>query len=416
MIGLMNNKSKSIKVVIVGGGFAGVKAALLLSSHQNINVTLISSVPDFSYYPQLYHSATGGIMAESAIPLTDLLGGKSVELVSDTITGFDQGKKEVIGATKKTYVYDRLILAMGAVTNYFGIQGLEDFSYDIKSPAGADRFKRHLHKQLIEDKKPDTNYVVVGGGPTGVELSAALGDYLHRITKLHGLSKPKYHIDLVEAAPRILPRSPEAMSAQVTKRLQSLGVTVMAGATVKAETADQLQLAGESLKSKTVVWTAGVSNNPFFKNNADKFTLEKNGKVHVDDHLFGSQNVYVVGDNAMTQFSGMAQTALHDAVYVSADIVRESNGSSRPPYKAKKPISVIPVGPRWSAAEWGSFTFYGYPGYVLRRLADLVGYLDVESWRKAMKLWLSDSKTDDECPICQPGNQSEPLSAEPKAS
>ena len=404
------NQSKSLKVVIVGGGFAGVKTALILSHYDQVSVTLISAADNFSYFPQLYHSATGGIMAESAIPLDELLGGTSVELVKDTITTFAPDKHLVTGSSK-SYSYDRLVLAMGAVTNYFGIQGLDEFSYDIKSPAGADRFKRHLHKQLIEDKKTDTNYVIVGGGPTGVELSAALGDYLHRITKLHGMKKPKYHIDLVEAAPRILPRSPENMSVRVTKRLEALGVTVMAGATVKAETADQLQLAGESLRTKTVVWTAGVSNNPFFKANAEHFTLEKNGKVHVDDHLFGAKDVYVVGDNAFTQYSGMAQTALHDAVYVSVDILAHVGGKAHGPYKAAKPISVIPVGAHYSAAEWGPVTFYGYPGYILRRLADLVGYLDIESVPRAIKLWLSDSKREDECPICSPREQSQPVTS-----
>lgn len=403
------NHSKTLKVVIVGGGFAGVKTALILSHYPQVKVTLISSAEHFFYFPQLYHAATGGIMAESAIPLSKLFAGKPVEVVRDTVTTFDPHKKTVTGASKQEYSYDRLVLALGAVTNYFGIQGLEEFSYDIKSPVGADRFKRHLHKQLIEDKKPDVNYVVVGGGPTGVELSSALGDYLHRITRLHGIKKPNYHIDLVEAAPRILPRSPEAMSARVTKRLQSLGVTVMAGATVKAETADQLQLGGESLKSKTVVWTAGVANNPFFKNNANLFTLEKNGKVHVDDHMFGREDVYVLGDNAMTQYSGMAQTALHDAVYVSSDILAAVGGKPHKAYKAAKPISVIPVGSRWSSAEWGKFTFYGYPGYILRRLADLVGYMDVESLPAAISLWLSDSKTEDTCPICSPGEQANPV-------
>jgi NADH dehydrogenase len=165
------NHTKPLKVVIVGGGFAGVKTALILSNYSQVQVTLISSAENFFYFPQLYHAATGGIMAESAIPLTKLFAGKSVQLVRDTVTTFDPDKKHVTGASKESYAYDRLILAMGAVTNYFGIQGLEEFSYDIKSPVGADRFKRHLHKQLIEDKKPDVNYVVVGGGPTGVELS-----------------------------------------------------------------------------------------------------------------------------------------------------------------------------------------------------------------------------------------------------
>jgi NADH dehydrogenase FAD-containing subunit len=143
-----------------------------------------------------------------------------------------------------------------------------------------------------------------------------------------------------------------------------------------------------------------MSNNPFFKANSAHFTLAKNGKVLVNEHLQGPEHVYVIGDNASTQFSGMAQTALNDADYVAADIVRKLRHKTRPPYEPEAPISVIPVGDYWAAAQWGPFKFYGYPGYILRRLADLVGYADMESWPQAVKLWLQDSRREDDCPIC----------------
>src|SRR5262249_39977857 len=145
----------------------------------------------------------------------------------------------------------------------------------------AERFKQHLHRQLVEEHKPDLNYVVVGGGPTGIELAGALAGYLHRICRLHGLDHPSYRIEVVEAAPRLLPRLPESFADRIHHQLKQLGVHIMTGATVQAETATALQLQGQSLKSKTVVWTAGVANNPFFKDNAAHFNLAKNGKVEV---------------------------------------------------------------------------------------------------------------------------------------
>jgi NADH dehydrogenase len=323
-------------------------------------------------------------------------------LVHDTAVTLDPDHSAVVTASGTQYPYDELVLALGSVTNYFGIQGLEEFSYNIKSITGAERFKQHLHRQLVEDKKTDLNYVVVGGGPTGVELAGALGDYLRRITKLHGLDHPQYHIDLVEAAPRLLPRSPEDVSARVQKQLESLGVTVMTAQTVQAETADALQLGGQSLATKTVVWTAGVSNNPFFKSNAALFTLAKNGKVEVDEHLQGRPHTYVIGDNAATQYTGLAQTALFDADFATADILRVHHNHPRRAYKPKAPISVIPAGDHWAVAVWGSVKLYGLPGFVLRSLADLVGYADIESWPKAVMLWLQDSRREDDCPICQP--------------
>jgi NADH dehydrogenase len=396
----MHTTPRKPKIVIVGGGFGGVRAAARLSHHAHFDVTLISAEDSFAYYPQLYHAATGGSRSESTLPLAGILAGKPITIVRDTITQLDPDGRIITGASGATYSYDELILALGSVTNYFGIQGLKEFSYDIKSITGAERFKQHLHQELVDDKKPDLHYVVVGGGPTGIELAAALGSYLHRITKLHAMDSPRYTIELVEAAPRLLPRSPEAFAARIQRQLEHLGVHVMTGAAVQAETAEALQVNGQPITTKTVVWTAGVANNPFFKANAAHFTLAKNGKVEVNDHLQARPHVYVIGDNAATQFSGMAQTALHNADFAVADITRTLAHQPTTPYRPKAPISVIPVGDRWAAAQWGSFSFYGYPGYVLRRLADLIGYADIESWPKAVKVWLQDGRHEDNCPIC----------------
>jgi NADH dehydrogenase len=401
-------------LIIVGGGFGGVRLARRLSGRPDLTITLISSQDYFAYYPQLYHAATGGARTESALPLTDLLDPDHVNIVQDTITGLDPEARTVTGQSGQTYQYDELVLALGSVTNYFGIAGLEQFAYNIKTIDGAERFKRHLHEHLIEKRAAEANYVVVGAGPTGVELAAALGDYLKRIVRLHRIPKPKYSIRLIEGAPRVLPRSPEHMSAKVHDQLEKLGVTVMTGQTVKAETADALELAGEKITSHTVVWTAGVANHPLFKDHADLFTLAKNGKVEVDQHLVARPHIRVIGDNAATQYSGMAQTALYDADYVAGDLVRQLHRRRRPAYRPKAPISVIPVGENWAAAQWGQFELYGLPGFVLRRLADLIGYADLESWPKAVAVWLDDTKRQDDCKICQPGIAGpEPLSARP---
>ncbi len=390
------------KILVVGGGFGGVRAATKLSRHKNFEVTLISNLDHFAYYPQLYHSATGGSRSESALPLTDALHGTGVKLVQDVIVKIDPAAKTVTSIDGRTsYAYDQLVMALGCVTNYFGIAGLPEFSYGVKSIEQAEEFKKHLHDQLMADNKPDLNYVVVGGGPTGVELAASLDAYLERITKLHGIKYDGSSVTLVEAAPRILPRSSEAVSARVQKRLEALKVKVLTGATVKAETADQLQLAGQSLASRTVVWTAGTAVNPFYYSNGEHFQLAKGGRVMVSNHLEAKDNVYVIGDNAATPYSGLALTAINDADYVAQDIARVYAQRDRPPYVPIPPISVIPVGEGWAVAEWRGHAIKGFTASVLRRFADLIGYADIERWPAALKDWLSDSKIEDGCPICR---------------
>jgi NADH dehydrogenase len=390
-------------VLIIGGGFGGVRAASQLSRHSNFDITLISNLSTFAYYPQFYHSATGGSRSESALPLTDVLDGTRVKLVKDVIVTIDPDGRTVTsidGVTK--YHYDELVMALGAVTNYFGIAGLKEFSYGIKSIEDAEEFKLHLHDQLLSEHKPDLNYVVVGGGPTGVELAASLGAYLNRTMALHNIEGRDYQIELVEAAPRLLPRSSEAVSARVQRKLESLGVKVLTGAQVKAETAAALELEGQSIATRTVVWTAGASVNPFYYVNGTHFQLARGGRVMVSGHLEASGHVYVIGDNAATPYSGLAQTAIHDADYVASDIVRARTGLDRPAYRPVAPVSVFPVGQNWAVAEWRGYHIYGFVGYILRRFADLLGYADIERWPRAVRVWLQDSRQERGCSICPP--------------
>jgi NADH dehydrogenase len=391
----------NLKILVIGGGFGGVRAASQLSRKSDFDITLISNLSTFAYYPQFYHSATGGSRSESTLPLTDVLDGTRVKLVKDVIVAIDPAARTVTsidGVT--TYHYDELVMALGCVTNYFGIAGLKEFSYGIKSVESAEAFKVHLHMQLLAEHKPDLNYVVVGGGPTGVELAASLGSYLDRIMRLHDIPPRDYQIELVEAAPRVLPNSSEAVSARVQRKLESLGVKVLTNAPVKAETAAALELEGQSILTRTVVWTAGTSVNPFYFANGDHFQLAKGGRVMVSGHLEASSHVYVIGDNAATPYSGLAQTAIHDADYVSNDIIRTRSGRDRPAYRPVPPISVFPVGKNWAVAEWQGYHIYGFTGYILRRLADLIGYADIERWPQAVRVWLQDSRQERGCTIC----------------
>ncbi len=388
-------------VLVVGGGFGGVRAARRLAKQTNLQVTLISDKDSFAYYPQLYHAATGGSRSEASLPLANLLHGTGIHIVHDKAVALDPAGKTITGSSGQRYHYDDLILALGSVTNYFGIKGLKEFAYDIKTIEGAEKFKQHLHHELVELHKTELHYVVIGAGPTGVELSAALGQYMRRLVRLHGITRPHYNIDLIEAAPRILPHSSESYANHVLRRLKKIGVNVMVGTAVEAETAEGLQIGGKLLKSHTVVWTSGVSNNPFFSNNSQSFKLAKNGRVVVNDHMEAGQDIYVIGDNAASKYGGLAETAVNDADYVAKDIKRRLAGRRRPAYRQPAPSPVIPVGSGWAAVQIGPLAIYGYLGWLIRRSADLVAYRSVEAAANAFKVWLKETLHEDDCPICQ---------------
>lgn len=386
------------KVLIVGGGFGGIRAAIDIASHKKYHVTLLSDKKAFEHYPTMYRTATGGPSEISEIPLSEIFEDKPVELVFGRAEKLHREKKTLTTEDGQTFHYDILVLALGAVTNYFGIRGMKEYSYGIKTIAEAEELKQHLHNQLIDEKKPDLNYIIVGGGPTGIELAGALPAYVKKIMKQHGLRESRLHVDLVEAMPRLMPRMPKAVSRSLARRLRSLGVKLYLGVPVQAETANTLLMNGKYVRSHTVVWTAGIANNPFFAEN--KFILSHNGKVQVDKLLQAWPGIFVIGDNADTPHSGMAQTALYDARFVAENLVRHAEGKRPYAYKPKKPVYVTPAGPNWASVVWGKVQFYGRLGWYIRQAADWISYHDFTPWWRATELILKADDTEENCPVC----------------
>lgn len=389
---------KTEKVLVVGGGFGGVKAALELAKDERFKVTLLSDEADFRYYPTLYRTATGGARANSSIQLAELFKDTPVTVVQGKATTIDRKAKTIGTEDGGQHPYETLIIGLGVVTNYFGIPGLPEYSYSIKTQSEAARLKAHLHQQLIDDRQPDLNYVVIGAGPTGIELAGELPGYLRKVMDNHGLAKRKVHIDLIEAAPRLLPRLPLDASRTIGKRLRKLGVKIYLNSIVQAATDDELTVSGKPIRSHTVIWTAGVTNNPFFSDN--HFVLINRGKVATDMYLQAEENVFVIGDNANTPYSGLAQVALHDGTFVANNLKRRASGKDMKTYSVKRPVTVIPAGPRWAAVVWGKLRIYGLAGYALREAADFVGFSDLEPWHKATAQWLTSFDREDNCEVC----------------
>lgn len=391
--------NKKHKALIVGGGFGGIKTALELSKDARFEITLISDEQNFRYYPSLYHTATGGSREVSSIPLEDIFADvPSVKIIHAKVKSIDRKDKFIRTDKGDKYEYDVIVFALGMVTNFFGIAGLKEFAYGIKSIEEAERLKKHLHKHITKTKHTDLNYVIVGGGPTGIELAGVLGDYVKLICKKHGVKKSSVHVDLVEAADRLVPRMSKGVSRKIYKQLRRKGVKIYLKSAVKSQTKDELLVNDKPIRSHTVIWTAGVANNEFFSD--QNFQLASNHKVRVDHFLQTEPGIYVIGDNADTPYSGMAQTALYDGVYIANNLIRLADNEPPLPYHAKKPIYVLPAGPDWAAVVWGRLHFYGRIGWLLRRAADFVAYQDYEPWFKATKHWMAEYKSEELCPDC----------------
>jgi NADH dehydrogenase len=373
-----------MQITIVGGGFGGVKSALVLSKKKNVRITLITDKPDFQYYPALYGTATGNSHRQSWIPLGEIFAGHdNIEVIIDSVTTLDKATKTITTASGATHKYNKLILSLGSVTTYFGIPGLNDFAYGIKSHAEITRLKQHLLDEFSKPNGADKNFLIVGAGPTGVELASALGTYLKHLKKRYRQHEPRITISIIEAAPRVLPRMSQKASTLVAERLKKLHVHVELNKKVEEETVDSLIVNGKPIKSHTVIWTSGVANNPFFSTNANQFEIAKNGKVMVDAYLRSGQDVYVIGDNAFTQWCGLAQTALYDGIFVAKHIL----GKSKKRYVAKLPPVVVPIGEHWAIFEYKKICFGGRLGSFIRSVADFVGYSDILPVSQAFGIW-----------------------------
>lgn len=387
------------RVLIVGGGFGGVKTALELSKHDRFSVTLLSDRDIFRYYPALYHTATGGLYKQSNIPVKRIVNERKVQFIVGSAQQLNRDAHTITTKDGQVLEYDILVLSMGVVTNYFGIKGLEEYSYSIKSWEQIQRFKKHLH-QLYSADTPQQHFVIVGAGPTGIEVAGALPSYVRRIMEEHGVTDKRFKISIIEAAPRLLPHSPESVSRDVAKRLSDLGIDVQLGKAVQGATAEDIMVDGQPIQSSTIIWTAGTATHPFFKENG--FAMSERGKVTVDEFLRAEEGIYVIGDNAATQYSGLAQTALYDGIFVAHDMTRRLLGQKPIVYKPKKPIIVIPVGANWASVEWGKRTFGGFIGWMLRSAADWVGFHDLEPWWRASQQWMTEfGHQSEECPVCK---------------
>ena len=392
-------KTDKQRIVVVGGGFGGVKAALELAAHpKHFEIILISERADFWYYPTFYHMATGGHKAQSTIPLKKLFHGKKVKVVEGKAVTIDRVTKTINLADKTAIPYDRLVLALGVVTNFFGIPGLAEYAYGMKTVDEAEKLKRHLHEQIVDEHKPDLNYVVVGGGPTGIELAGALTKYMKFIMKNHGMDDRGVHVDLVEGAEHLMPRMPKSVGRAIERRLRRIGVKLYLGKKVEGLTADELMISGKPIRSHTVIWTAGMANNPFFDANA--FALSPRKKVVVDEFLRAEKDIFVIGDNAETVYSGMAQTAIYDADFVAHNMLKDAENEPKIAYRPKKPIYVTPAGPMWAAVEWGNTHIYGKLGWFLREAGDFVAFTDIQNPVDATLQWANVLRHEHLCETC----------------
>lgn len=388
------------KILIVGGGFAGVRTALDLAKRNlpDTDITLVSSTPHFEYHAALYRVVTGRSPLEVCIQLTDIFKNKPVNLITDKIVKLDFKNKRITGESESFYAYDYLVLALGSDTSYFDTPGLKELSFGFKSIPEALKLKRHIHEEMNK-KSPSPHIVVVGGGASGTELAGELAVYTKKLAKKHKLDPSIVTIDLIQSPNRVLPDLPEDISARVDAQLRKLGVNIFLNRKVVKEEVEQVFLRDMQMKTKTVIWTAGVVINSLLANTRD-MPLSDRKKVLVDKYLRIKKNVFVLGDCAETPYTGMAQTAIYDGHFVANNIANTILGKPKVKYKPRPVAYCIPVGPGWAATLWHGMRFYGRFGYLIRRYIDFKFFLSILPFAKALRAFQDGRTVCESCGIC----------------
>lgn len=382
--------SKKTKVVIVGGGFGGVKTALNLANKPEFAVQLISNNTHFEYHGALYRSAVGHSPMEVVIPLKNLFKDvENVEVILDSAAIIDAKKTRIASHTGNIYTYDKAVFALGNTVNYFGIKGLEEHTETMHDISSTLKLRAKLVELFKLKNGAPIKIAIVGAGASGVELAGEIPNFAQQIAIKHRLKLPRIKITLIDGADRVLPILQPKASQKVAKHLKSLGVDILLNIKVESCEEGELCMNAGRLMSDLVIWTAGSKPASFYENNASIFTLGRGGRVVVDSQLKAQNQaaIYVLGDNADTPYSGMAQTALHDANFVSRNLMRERAGKRVMNYRTRKPLYVVTAGPKWAIVQQGNSIISGRRGWIIRRKADLWIFKNFQPYKEAIKTW-----------------------------
>lgn len=384
-------------VVIIGGGFAGVRCALDLAkkSSGEISITLVSQGPALIYYPAMYRYVTGAPEQQVAIPLHQIFKKyPHVTITQDTITAIDADAKEATGASGLLYTADAMVIAVGSENNYFQIEGVDEISYNFKSFEAARILRDRIHALFMQHAQSETeelllalHFMIIGGGASGVELAGELAVYAAELARLHELPESLVTIDIVERNDRLMSRMDPKVSHKIEQRLKKLGVHLLLNRSMIKNDSWTVFLRDMTIGAKTVVWTAGVKCADISQN-IPGCTYTERGKVVVTEHLETQEGsgVFAVGDIAETQYSGLAQAAISDGAHAARVILADFNNQKRPTPSVKEPWHVIPIGPGWGALQYHGIKLFGVLAWGARFLADIRYYLSILSVWEVFKI------------------------------
>jgi NADH dehydrogenase len=371
------------QIVIVGGGFAGLTAARRLAKEQEVQITLIDRRNHHVFQPLLYQVAMAGLSpADIAAPIRGMLSKQqNIVVVCSEVRSIDAAQRVVV-TDDGPVNFDYLILACGASHSYFGNDDWEDDAPGLKTIEQATEIRRRVlaafeRAEIAEDpdeRRQQLTFVVVGAGPTGVELAGAIGE-MSRFTlsrDFRNIDSTLARIMLIEAGPRILPMFSEKLASRATRDLETLGVQTWINSRVTNIDHDGVDISGERIRAATVLWAAGVKASPLGE--ACGFQCDQAGRVQVlnDLSIPDHSNIFVAGDQCALvdqktnrQLPGVAQVAMQQGRFIADAIRHDLRGQPRGEFRYHDKGQMATIGRSRAISEVGSYRFSGFFAWLV---------------------------------------------------
>lgn len=424
-------KSKLNSVVIIGGGFAGTRAALdlLKNSNGNVHVTLIDKNFYHSYHPDYYEVATAvcenlrecgiydlTLRSTVAVPFEKIFKNfKNITVIHDEVCGADFDAETVKTKHKKEFLYDWLVVSGGSETSFYDIPKLKDLSLELKSVNDALNIRNVIDELMGSKGKRDFIQIVIGGGGfSGCELVGEIVGYIIHLLKIHKLPRENVKIKIIEASDVILKGVSVWAQKKTEARLKKLGVEILTNFKIsRIESIEQAESylsnkqkgrifwnGSESLDFDILIWTGGVeasSISKLFKNEGreKKFCLKTNANLLIPPH----KNIFAAGDiayyldyNTNSPLLMTAQTAISQGRYIASAILSKIKKEKIKNYKPKHSQFIIPLGGKYAIADLKIFKFSGIFAWALKHFISLHYFSTILPLKEAIKLWLKGMK------------------------
>jgi len=396
---------QSKHAVIVGGGFGGISAAKKLRK-SDCKVTIIDKTNNHLFQPLLYQVATAALSpGDIAEPIRAIFGDDdNIRVVMGEVTIVDKDRNQLVLRNGRTYDFDHLIMAPGAQYNYFGNDDWKEHAPGLKTIPDALKIRERILLSLekaeeLDDptlRQPYLTYVIIGGGPTGVEMAGAIAEIAKRnmMRDYSQITENETRVFLVEAGPRILNGYPESLSEKARETLEDMGVRVILNTPVTDISEGEVSFGEGSIETPNIVWAAGVAACPML--NDLGVEQDRTGRVYVQNDLSIPEhsNIYVIGDAAHLKdensnpLPALAPVAMQEGRYVGNIIAKNIHAEEREPFHYVDKGTMATIGRAKAVAQIKGMKFTGFFAWLLWSVVHILFLIGFRNRFKVFVEWM----------------------------